>query len=156
MTTAETTTTATAEFVEFFRELWAIGATDPHRFFALLETRMAPDTRLIQPLARTVRGPDGARELFMPVFDVIPDMRSEVHRWGPTEDGVLIEHTLSGTLAGKSVRWTAVDRFILGDDGRFLERRAYFDPLRLLVAMLSRPWASAKLLPSLLRKKERK
>ena len=116
---------------------------------------MTPDTRLIQPLARTVRGLAGAREMFMPIFEVIPDLRSEVHRWGPTEDGLLIEHTLHGTLAGKPLRWTTTDRFILGDDGRFLERRAYFDPLPLVAAMLMRPWASAKLLPGLFRRKEK-
>ena len=152
MTTTDTTTTQVEEFVAFFEEIWSIGATDPERFFSLLETRITPDTRLIQPLARTVRGLSGAREMFMPVFEVVPDLRSEVHRWGPTEDGLFIEHTLHGTLAGKPLRWTATDRFILGDDGRFLERRAYFDPLPLVLAMLMRPWASAKLLPGLLRR----
>lgn len=150
--TAETS--REVEFVEFFSELWAIGATQPERFFALLEARMTPETRLIQPLARTVRGPAGARELFGPLFEVIPDLRSEVRRWGPTEDGVLIEHTLGGTLSGKRLSWDVTDRFILDDGGAFLERRAYFDPLPLVAAMLSRPWASAKLLPGLLRRKE--
>jgi ketosteroid isomerase-like protein len=152
---ATDTTSTTAEFVDFFTELWSIGATDPERFFSLLEARMTPETRLIQPLAPTVRGPAGARELFMPLFESMPDMRSEVHRWGPTEDGVLIEHTLNGTLAGKHVRWTAIDRFILRDDGRFVERRVYFDPLPLVGAMLLRPQVSIKLLPGLLRRKER-
>lgn len=151
---ATDTTPATAEFVDFFTELWSIGATDPERFFSLLGARMRPETRLVQPLAPTAHGPAGARRLFMPLFEVMPDLRSTVHRWGPTQDGVLIEHTLSGTLAGRNVRWTAIDRFVLGEEGRFLERRAYFDPLPLLGAMLTRPWVSAKLLPGLLRRKE--
>jgi hypothetical protein len=155
MATAEARATTAEEFVAFFAELWSIGATDAGRFFALLESRMTPETRLIQPLARTVRGPAGARELFLPVFEAIPDLRSEVHRWGPTEDGVLIEHTLAGTLSGKALRWPTTDRFILRDDGRFLERRAYFDSLPLMAAMLTRPWAAARLLPGLLRRKER-
>ena len=155
MTATADTTPVTAEFVDFFRELWSIGATDSGRFFSLLEARMTPETRLIQPLAPTGRGPAAARELFAPLFEVMPDLRSQVHRWGATEDGVLIEHTLSGTLAGKVVRWTAIDRFILREDGRFSERRAYFDPLPLVAAMLTRPWVSAKLLPGLLRRKER-
>jgi hypothetical protein len=154
MATAEARTTTAAEFVAFFAELWSIGATDAERFFALLESRMTHETRLIQPLARTVRGPAGARELFLPVFEAIPDLCSQVHRWGPTEDGVLIEHTLAGTLSGKPLRWPTTDRFILRDDGRFLERRAYFDSLPLMAAMLTRPWAAAKLLPGLLRRKE--
>jgi ketosteroid isomerase-like protein len=147
---------AAAEFVDWFAELWAGGATDPTRFFAQLETRATPETLFIQPLAPTVRGPDGLRGQFTPLFEVMPDLRSEVHRWGETEDGVLIEHTLSGTLAGKPLRWSAVDRFLLRDDGRFLERRAYFDPLPLVAAMLTRPRASLKLLPGLLRRKERR
>jgi hypothetical protein len=152
---AETTKTPAEDFVGFFGELWSAGATDRQRFFSMLEARMTPDTRLIQPLARTVRGPAGARALFAPLFEAVPDLRSEIHRFGPTEDGVLIEHTLSGTLAGKRLRWTATDRFILADDGRFLERRAYFDPLPLVAAMLARPWAAAKLLPGLMRRKEK-
>jgi SnoaL-like domain len=154
MAATDTTRSEAAEFVDFFAELWAIGGTQPERFFSLLESRMTPETRLIQPLARTVRGPAGAREMFTPLFEVMPDLRSEVRRWGPTEDGVLIEHTLSGTLAGKRISWDVTDRFILDDAGAFLERRAYFDPLPLVAAMLSRPWASARLLPGLLRRKE--
>lgn len=153
MATRETDTTSVEEFVEFFTDLWRIGATDPERFFAMLEPRMTPETRLIQPLAPAVRGIDGARAMFTPVFEVMPDMRSEVHRWGETGDGVLIEHTLSGTLAGRPVRWATTDRFVLRGDGRFLERRAYFDPLPLMAAMAMRPWAAAKLLPGLLRRK---
>jgi hypothetical protein len=155
MTTAQATTTRTEEFAEFFAELWAVGATDPERFFELVASRMTPQTRLVQPLARVAHGPDGLRELFTPLFEAVPDLRSRVERWGPTEDGLLIEHTLSGTLAGKPLRWTATDRFILRDDGRFLERRAYFDPLPLLLAMLSRPWVSFKLVPGLFRRQSK-
>ena len=151
---ATTETIRQAEFVEFFGELWRTGATAPDRFFSLLEARMTPETRLVQPLAPTARGPAGARRFFTPLFDVLPDLRSEVRRWGPTDDGVLIEHTMTGTLAGKRISWDVADRFILDDDGAFLERRAYFDPLPLVAAMLSRPWASAKLVPGLLRRKE--
>ena len=151
---ATETADRTAEFVEFFAALWRIGATDPERFFADCGARMTPDARLIQPLAPVARGPEGMRRTFAPIFEAIPDLRSEVNHWGATEDGVLIEHTLSGTLGGRPIRWTAVDRFILRGE-LFEERRAYFDPLPLVGAMLTRPRASLKLLPGLFRRKER-
>jgi ketosteroid isomerase-like protein len=138
-----------ADFARFFGDGWAIGATDPERFFAHFGPAFAPDARLVQPLAPTAIGPAGLRERFTPIFAAIPDLRSEVLRFAPTEDGVLIEHTLRGTLGRRPLEWTAVDRFILRD-GLIAERRAYFDPLPLIGAMLRSPRAALKLLPVLL------
>lgn len=140
----------TAEFARFFGEGWAIGATDPERFFAHFGPAFAPDARLVQPLAPTAIGPAGLRERFTPIFAAIPDLRSEVLRFGPTEDGVLIEHRLHGTLGRTPLEWVAVDRFILRDDGLIAERRAYFDSLPLIGAMLRSPRAAMKLLPVVL------
>jgi hypothetical protein len=53
---------------------------------------------------------------------------------------VLIEHTLAGTLGGKALSWDLTDRMTLRD-GRVVERIAYFDPLPLLLAVLTRPQA---------------
>ena len=153
--TGLTAPTPAAEFVEFFAEAWRSGGADPERFFAEIGSRMTPTTRLVQPLARTVRGPEGLRELFTPLFAAIPDLRSRVERWGATEDGVLIEHTLHGTLGGRPINWSLVDRFILRD-GFFEERRAYFDPLPLALVLLSRPRASFKLLPAMFKRRETK
>jgi ketosteroid isomerase-like protein len=148
------TQAAAAEFTRFFGEGWAIGATDPERFFAHFSPAFAPDARLIQPLAPTAIGARGLRERFTPIFAVIPDLRSEVLRFGATEDGVLIEHTMRGTLGGRPLEFDVTDRFILRD-GLIAERRAYFDPLPLIGAMLRAPWTSLKLLPTLLKSKER-
>ena len=49
-------------------------------------------------------------------------------RWGATEDGALIEIRLHGTLGGRPLEWTAVDRLVLRD-GLIAERHSYFDPL---------------------------
>jgi hypothetical protein len=92
-----------------------------------------------------------SRLRFTPIFAAIPDLRSTVVRFGPTDDGILIEHTLRGTLGSRPLEWTAVDRFILRDDGLIAERRAYFDSLPLIGAMLRSPRAALKLLPVLLR-----
>ena len=142
-----------AEFVEFFADGWRTGATEPERFFEHFSGRLAADAAMIQPFSRVARGPRGLRELFEPLFRVIPDLRGDVVRWGATEDGVLIELALRGTLGGRPVQWTTVDRIILRD-GLIDERRAYFDPLPLLRALLSRPAASLKLLGMMLSRKE--
>ena len=39
------------------------------------------------------------RRAFAAIFELIPDLTAEVHRWGATDDGVLIDFTLSGTVA---------------------------------------------------------
>lgn len=127
-----------AEFVGFFSDGWRIGATQPDRFFEHFSGRLTADAVLIQPLSRVSRGPRGLRELFEPLFGIMPDLCGEVERWGATEDGVLIELGLRGRLRGRPVEWTAVDRIILRD-GLIAERRSYFDPLPLVMALLSRP-----------------
>ncbi len=54
-------------------------------------------------------------------------------------DVVFIEWTASATLGTGTLRWSGVDRFLLGADGRALERVAWFDPAPLLVAILRHP-----------------
>ena len=95
---------AKADFAAFFAEGWGIGATDPERFYAHFGGRMAPDARMLQPLAPERRGPDGLRDLFTPLFEVLPDLRGELVRWGPTEDGVIAELVLRSPSTG--LQWT--------------------------------------------------
>lgn len=140
-----------AEFVEFFAEGWAIGATDPERFYAHYEPRVAPDARFIQPIARAGDGPRALREIFAPLFAAVPDLRGEVLRWGATADGVMIELELRGTFSGRPLSWITVDRIVLRD-GMIAERRANLDPLPILATMLRRPVAAIRLLPRLLKK----
>jgi ketosteroid isomerase-like protein len=142
--------TGAAEFVAFFAEGWAVGATDPERFYAHFGGRMLPAAPMTQPLAAKVRGPAGLRQLFDPLFRAMPDLRGDVVSWGETDTGVLVELRLHGTLADRAVAWTVVDRIDL-EDGRIAGRHSYFDPAPLVRALLSRPRASARLVPSLLR-----
>ena len=135
--------TEAEELVAFFAEGWRIGASDPERFYAHFGSRFTPDALLTQPLAAPARGPRGLRELFAPIFAAMPDFGVEVLRWGPTEDGAMIEIRLRGTLSGRPITWTAVDRLVLRD-GLIAERHSYFDPLPLLRALLRSPrvlWA---------------
>lgn len=153
MEATEATRSQAAEFVDFFAAGWAIGATNPERFFAHFGSRMTEDTRMIQPLSPVFRGSRGLRELFAPLFEVITDLRGEVLRWGETDDGVLVELRLAGTLGGRPIAWVTVDRITVRD-GVMLEREAHFDPLPLVGRMLRAPRASMKLIPLMLRRKE--
>jgi ketosteroid isomerase-like protein len=142
-----TDTAARAEFAAFFADGWAIGATDPDGFFDHFASRMTDDAVFTQPLAPTRRGPAGLRRLLDPLFAAFPDLRGELIRWGPTEDGVIAELRLSSASTG--VGWTTLDVIQLRD-GRIARRDAHFDPLPLLGALLKRPRVAARLLPPML------
>ena len=75
-----------------------------------------------------------------------------MHRWGATADGVLIEFTLSGTAGDEPISWTAVDRFVLGEDGLATERVSYFDSASLVLTVCAAPRAWPAFLRSRLRR----
>ncbi len=50
-------------------------------------------------------------------------LTAEVHRWGATSDGVLIEFTVRGTAGGAPISWQSVDRFV-SQRGRTRDRAA--------------------------------
>jgi hypothetical protein len=124
-----------ADFVRRFSEFWR--APEPER----LDTVLAHDARLSAPMIPTTYGLDAGKRAFADLFDLIPDMTAEVHRWGATSDGVLIEFTVRGTASGTPISWESVDRFILDDDGLAIERFTYFDSLPLVWALARRPRA---------------
>lgn len=129
---------AAADFARRFAEFWV--SPSPER----LDTVLAPRVRLVAPMMPTTHTLDDGRRAFADLFELIPDLTAEVHRWGATADGVLIEFTLSGTAGGRPISWHAVDRFVLGDDGLATERISYFDsaPIGLTVARRPRAWPS--------------
>ncbi len=135
----------TAEVVGWFSDGWRVGATDQRRFFEHFGACLTPDAVLIQPLSPVLRGPRGLRELFEPLFRIMPDLRGEVVRWSASQDGLFIQLALHGTLGGRNVEWTTVDHILLRGN-LIAARRSYFDPLPLVVALLSRPAAVVKLL----------
>ncbi len=126
-----------ADFVRRFAEFWQAPA--PER----LDTVLAPDARLSAPMLPTTYGLDAGKRAFADLFELIPDMSAEVHRWGATSDGVLIEFTVRGRAAGTPVSWQAVDRFVLDENGLATERFTYFDsmPLVLTLARHPRTWS---------------
>ncbi len=139
MSLADTDTSAAperaADFVGRFEEFWS--APTPER----LDIVLAPNARLSAPMVPTTQGIEDGRRAFADLFELIHDMSVEVHRWGATTDGVLIEFTVRGTAAGSPVSWESVDRFVLGDDGLATERFTYFDSLPLVLSVARRPTA---------------
>jgi ketosteroid isomerase-like protein len=132
-------------FVRRFEEFWRAPA--PERLDAVL----AEQVRLSAPMVPTTHTLAEGKQAFADLFELIPDMTAEVHRWGATEDGVLIEFTASGTAGGGPVSWRSVDRFTLGEDGLATERETYFDSLPLVFTVARRPRAWPGFLRSRLR-----
>jgi ketosteroid isomerase-like protein len=122
-----------ADFVRRFAEFWQAPATER------LDTVLAPDARLSAPMIPTTYGLEAGKRAFADLFELIPDMTAEVHRWGATADGVLIEFTVRGTAGGSPISWESVDRFVLDDDGLATERSTYFDSLPLVATLARRP-----------------
>lgn len=122
-----------ADFVERFEEFWRAPALER------LDTLLAPDARLSAPMIPTTNGFEAGKRAFADLFELIPDMTVEVHRWGATSDGVLIEFTVRGTAGGSPVSWESVDRFVLNEQGLVSERCTYFDSLPLVLSLMRRP-----------------
>jgi len=126
-------------YVARWREGWSYGAgkrcLDEHA-----RTIRDERTLYIQPLFDAVTGEQGMRKLFEGIFALIPDLRAEIDHWVVDEGIAFIEFTLTGTLGGRPIRLRGVDRMQL-DGEQLVLRESYFDPLPLLIALLTRPRA---------------
>ena|SRR6185312_6901590 len=136
---------AAADFVDRFATFWRAPAVER------LGTVVAEDAKLSAPMVPTTYGLEAGKRSFAELFELIEDMTAEVHRWGATSDGVIIEFTARGTVAGAPVSWEAVDRFVLNDAGLATERATYFDPLPLIASVARRPRAWPKFVSSRLK-----
>jgi hypothetical protein len=137
--------TEAKDFVDRFAEYWR--APTPEG----LSTVLAERTRLVAPMTPTTHTLADGRRAFADLFELIQGMTAEVHRWGATEDGVLIEFTVTGTAGGGPISWDAIDRFVVGPDGLATERVTYFDPMPLVLTAARRPRAWPAFLRSRLR-----
>ena len=104
-----------------------------------LDTVLAPNARLSAPMISTTYGLEAGKRAFAELFELVVDMTAEVHRWGATSDGVLIEFTVRGTAGGAPISWQSVDRFVLDEEGLATERFTYFDSLPLVLTLVRRP-----------------
>lgn len=124
-----------ADFVRRFAEYWK--APTPEGLDAVLAERV----RATAPMTPATYTLEEARRVFADLFELIDGLTAEVHRWGATADGVLIEFTLSGMAGGKPISWDVVDRFVLGEDGLATERVTYFDSAPIVLTAIRRPRA---------------
>ena len=130
-----------ADFAARFAAYWQAPSAEG------LDALLAEDVYLRAPMTPTTRDLDAAKRAFGNLLRAVPDLTAAVHRWGATEDGLLIEFTLSGTVAGVELSWDAVDRIVLREDGLATVRISYFDSAVLIRTAALRPWVW----PSLLR-----
>ncbi|HEY2334673.1 MAG TPA: nuclear transport factor 2 family protein [Solirubrobacterales bacterium] len=136
---------AAADFARRFSEYWQ--APTPQG----LDTVLAERVRLVTPMMPVTHTLGEGQRAFAELFELISGMTAEVHRWGATPDGVLIEFTISGVAGGKPISWGAIDRFVLGEDGLATERVSYFDSGPIAIAVATRPRAWPAFLRSRLR-----
>lgn len=127
--------TAAADYAERFVAYWRAPSVDG------LDRLLAADVRLVAPMTPATNGLAAGKRTFATLYRLVPDLTAEVHRWGATEDGLLIEFTASGSVSGMPISWDAVDRFVLGDDGLASERISYFDSAPIAAAVLRHPRA---------------
>jgi hypothetical protein len=135
-----------ANFVARFRHYWLAPSVEG------LDALLAPDVRLVAPMTPTTRTLDDGKRAFATILALAPDLTAEVHRWGATDDGVLIEFSLSGSIAGVPISWPAVDHIVLRDDGLATERVSYFDTVPLALTALRHPRTWLAFLRSRLRR----
>jgi SnoaL-like protein len=135
-----------ADFAARFAAYWRAPAPDR------LSTVLAEQVRLVTPMTPVTQTLAEGERAFAGLFELIPDLTGEVHRWGATTDGVLIEFTLSGTASGTPISWHAVDRFVIGENGLATERVSYFDSMPIVLTALRHPRAWPAFLRSRLRR----
>jgi hypothetical protein len=124
-----------ADFARRFEEFWAAPSPD------LLGGLLAEDVRLVAPMTPVTDTLADGERAFAAIFALIPDLTAEVHGWGATDAGVLIDFSLSGSAGGAPISWRAVDRIEIGEDGLATERVSHFDSLPLILALARRPRA---------------
>jgi ketosteroid isomerase-like protein len=127
---------AAADFAERFAAYWQAPTLEG------LDDLLAPDVELVAPMTPTTHSLPAGKKVFARLLRLLPDLTGVVHRWGETEDGLLIEFTLSATAGGARLSWDAVDRFVLREDGLATVRVNYFDSARLIreIATSPRAW----------------
>ena len=127
-------------WIEAFTDGWRRPAS-ADAFSDHFEPILDPEVRLVQPQLPTAVGRRAFRELFArPVFTLIPDLRADVHDWAVRGDTAFVEFTLRGTLGRRPIAWRVVDRLSLRD-GLLVERRSFFDPAPVVLALATRPRA---------------
>jgi hypothetical protein len=118
-------------FAARFAQAWA--APTPEGLVELLHE----DVRLYQPNLAPIHGRQQALAEFRRLLGNVPGLHGVVDRSSGMEGLVFIEWRMI-LPAARPASIGMVDRFLIRD-GLALERRVYFDPLSLLLAVIARP-----------------
>jgi hypothetical protein len=112
-------------FMQSYMEVWP--SFDADR----LDEAIDPEATIHHSgMARPIRGteePDYVRA----IRSLIPDISLEVANWAADGDLVFVEYEMSGTLAGRPLRWTGIGRFKLRGE-RAIDVIGRWDNLELL------------------------
>lgn len=111
-------------FVDRFSELWQ--NPDPERYAELWHE----DGVLRHPTMKEALRQDGIPDYVRRLKGFAPDISLAVDRWASSGETVLIEWTLTATVAEERVEIQGVDRFTLRGD-RATDGVAYFDTMPL-------------------------
>lgn len=122
------------EFVDWFRQVWSDPSGHDYQFLRYV----APQIRLLAPLAGRSCGREQGYAAFRRAFAVLPDLTATVTEWAVSEDALFIAMEFRATVGRRAIRWRNVDRFVFRD-GSAVERRAFFNPLTLMGSMLTSP-----------------
>ncbi len=103
---------------------------------------------LRQPLLPNLTGRAALNDEYGRLVALVPDLQGQVLSWAATNEALLIEMRLTGTVRGQPLELTLVDKLVL-HDGRVTARQAYFDPTPLALHLLRhpsiwRPWLWAR------------
>ncbi len=122
------------EWVALFDRVWA----DPRRNLERLLLLLSEDVVLKAPTRPPMsRGRDAGRRAFQRAFRAFPDLEAKSRRWAMAGDALFIEMTFTATVAGRSLSWDSVDRFLFRD-GEAVERIAFFQDSTLVLRQLRR------------------
>lgn len=122
------------EWVALFDRAWA----DPRRNLERLLLLLSEDVVLKAPTRPPMsRGRDAGRRAFQRAFRAFPDLEAKSRRWAMEGDALFIEMTFTATVAGRSLSWDSVDRFLFRD-GEAVERIAFFQDSTLVLRQLRR------------------
>lgn len=81
-------------------------------------------------MEKPIRG-DEEPDYVRAIKGLMPDISLEVVNWAVNDNVVFIEYEMSGTLAGRSLRWTGIGRFKLRGE-RAIDAIGRWDNLELL------------------------
>jgi limonene-1,2-epoxide hydrolase len=137
--------TTPTEFPQVFAEGWA--RPKPQAFLDHFLPLVHQQATFAQPMFPDAHGPAQVERLFRRFFALFPDIELTVRRTAVQGDTVFIESDCTATLGRGHVAFAVCDRFVLCD-GELLARRAYYDPLPVLLSAACHPAAWYRLLRS--------